>query len=296
MMFFIDIDNNYSLWRQHARELLKRNIRPEQISWQSDSQTSLFSNTDTRAYLERPIIKQQLTITRDFFKLADYIVHYRDPSRWALLYRIAWRLVYEDAKLLRVQIDDDIYKAMHMRKVIGRDKHKMEAFVRFRKVTNQNFFDSNKRTQENNYYVAWFEPEHPILPVVEPFFKKRFYNMQWSILTPDACMHWDGNAIQYTEGLAKAPATEDVLELLWLEYYKNIFNPARLKLKAMQSEMPKKYWVNLPEAPLIAELTQAAQYRTEHMIDKGAGKLSEKMQKSRFVQQAQHQLRSKRST
>ncbi|MGO7668145.1 DUF4130 domain-containing protein, partial [Rhizobium ruizarguesonis] len=28
---------------------------------------------------------------------------------------------------------------------------------------------------------------------------------------------------------------------LWRTYYASIFNPARLKLKAMQAEMPKKY-------------------------------------------------------
>src|SRR3978361_740571 len=58
-----------------------------------------------------------------------------------------------------------------------------------------------------------------------------------------------------TPGVGKADArTEDRLEETWLRYSASIFNPARLKIKAMQAEMPKKYWRNLPEAKLIAPL------------------------------------------
>jgi hypothetical protein len=36
------------------------------------------------------------------------------------------------------------------------------------------------------------------------------------------------------------------------------FQPARVKVHAMQVEMPKKYWRNLPEATLIPELLHEA--------------------------------------
>jgi uracil-DNA glycosylase family protein len=54
---------------------------------------------------------------------------------------------------------------------------------------------------------------------------------------------------------------------LWLTYYASIFNPARLKVKAMQAEMPKKYWKNLPEAALIPELVAAAPSRVAAMAE-----------------------------
>ena len=59
----------------------------------------------------------------------------------------------------------------------------------------------------------------------------------------------------------------DALEDVWRTYYASIFNPARLKVKAMQAEMAKKYWKNLPEAPLIAPLIRSAQARTQRMIE-----------------------------
>ena len=42
---------------------------------------------------------------------------------------------------------------------------------------------------------------------------------------------------------------------------------ARLKVQAMQSEMPKKYWKNLPEASLIQEMIATSQSRMQEMLD-----------------------------
>jgi uracil-DNA glycosylase family protein len=54
---------------------------------------------------------------------------------------------------------------------------------------------------------------------------------------------------------------------LWITYFRNIFNPARLKVKAMQSAMPKKYWKNLPEAVFIPEMIAGAPARARTMAD-----------------------------
>jgi DNA polymerase len=140
-----------------------------------------------------------------------------------------------------------------MAKAVRRDEHKMHAFVRFREVGRE----------RESHFVAWFEPEHHIVEPAAPFFVRRFADMAWSILTPDLCAHWDGHAVSFTPGVSKADApSADRLEETWRRYYASIFNPARLKVKAMQTEMPKKYWRNLPEAslikPLIAEAARAA--------------------------------------
>jgi DNA polymerase len=64
---------------------------------------------------------------------------------------------------------------------------------------------------------------------------------------------------------SEAPS-EDRIEDFWRTYYASIFNPARLMTKAMQTEMPKKYWRNLPEASLIKPLTDMAGRLTQAMI------------------------------
>ncbi|MFT7222864.1 MAG: hypothetical protein ACI82Z_000395 [Cellvibrionaceae bacterium] len=187
-----------------------------------------------------------------------------------------------------------------MQKTISRDRHKMADFVRFKRVVypdisdiqlrkkdpedNKESLDDKKLDGESDVsssdagkgyqydhsgetYLAWFEPDQLIVRSKVPFFVNRFHSMRWSILTPDVCAHWNLKQLYFTEGLAKRPNIEDGLDGLWLTYYRHIFNPARLKLKAMPSEMPKKYWANLPEAVLIPELTRNAQSQTETMID-----------------------------
>jgi uracil-DNA glycosylase len=137
----------------------------------------------------------------------------------------------------------------------------MHAFVRFREVGREH----------KAHYVAWFEPEHHIVELAAPFFASRFADMPWSILTPDVSAHWDGHAVSITQGVPKSEApTEDRLEETWRSYYASIFNPARLKVKAMQTEMPKKYWRNLPEASLIKPLIANAERTARAMIESEA--------------------------
>lgn len=61
------------------------------------------------------------------------------------------------------------------------------------------------------------------------------------------------------------PAREDAIDELWRRYYAGIFNPARLKPKAMRAQMPH----NLAEAALIPTLCQTVQARTRTMLDAG---------------------------
>jgi DNA polymerase len=148
-----------------------------------------------------------------------------------------------------------------MAKAVRRDEHKMHAFVRFREIGRE----------RDAHYVAWFEPEHHIVELAAPFFARRFADMPWSILTPDLCAHWDGVAISFSPGVSKTEApTSDRLEETWRRYYAAIFNPARLKVKAMSAEMPRKYWRNLPEASMIKPLIAGAVRATEVMIAEAA--------------------------
>lgn len=264
----------YDQWRSLTRELLKRHISPNNIAWESDQQNQLFSHAGDENFIALPIQQNEITISRDFLTLAKTVSCHRNDKRWSLLYSIAWRIIFEDTLLLNNRIDPQVSQAFSLFKAVNRDVHKMKAFVRFRSVEftqSQEALLTDKKVKNDReyeeYFVAWFEPEHKILPLVTSFFTHRFANMPWSILTPDACLHWDGSKTTLTDGVCRPKSLEDDLDNLWKKYYANIFNPARLKLKAMQSEMPKKYWKNLPEAPLIASLTKSSMYRTETMIN-----------------------------
>jgi DNA polymerase len=182
-------------------------------------------------------------------------------DRWALLYAIAWRLQNGEPHLMSLAGDADVARLHRYAKAVRRDVHKMKAFVRFRAVPEPAAPDAEPR------YVAWFEPEHHIVEYAAPFFQRRFSNMRWSILTPSRCAHWEGGGRPwFSGGVDKSAAPDgDRFEDAWRVYYRSIFNPARLKTRAMMSEMPQKYWRNLPEAALIPELVRDADRRVAEM-------------------------------
>ena len=251
--------SDFEAWRDAARQAVMAGVLPERILWtEAGAQgADLFGGGEG---LPQPLAEAPLPqVSRPFIELARKAALHADPRRFALLYRLLWRL-QASPRLMDDGADPEVRKLHEFARSVRRDIHKMRAFVRFREVSD----DRGER------YVAWFEPEHHILRANAAFFVNRFTAMRWSLLTPKGSLHWDGEALN--EGpparRADAPSSDD-MEQLWRKYYASIFNPARLKVGAMLKEMPRKYWKNLPEAALIPELVAGAQAREAAMVDKG---------------------------
>lgn len=256
---------NFSAWQKSARRALQAGWRPSDLDWQElgDDQPSLdlLDELEPEEAETSPDIK--FRVPREFLSLTRSVSCHRDDQRWPLLYSVLWRLTQGEKNLLQVAVDPDVRALRAMEKEVRRDVHKMRAFVRFRAVRRDNAV----------WYVAWFEPAHHIVELNTPFFVDRFASMNWSILTPERCVHWDGKEVTYTEGMRRSDAPgEDAVEALWLKYYASIFNPARVKTRAMEAEMPKKYWKNLPESVVIPTLIQEAPLRVADMITKSQSK------------------------
>ena len=272
-------------WRDAARRLAMEGVEPDEVEWEvrgasnaaslpppltpphkgegrSEASTSpsplwggvrgggQLSSTETGSGSNTA-----LRVPRAFIEAAETAILHSDADRFGFLYGLLWRLMSEP-NLLHIASDHDVLRLQGMTKAIRRDIHKMRAFLRFRRVD-----DDGER------YLAWFEPSHFIVERNADFFVRRFTGMRWSILTPYRSAHWDGATLALGPGADKrdAPA-DDAAEELWRTYYRNIFNPARLKVKAMQAEMPKKYWKNLPEASLIPGLVAGAETAAREMI------------------------------
>ncbi len=252
-MTCVDPGNDFASWRDVARSLLACGVPPAEVLWEKGG---LFDSAVREETSSLPPMK----VPASFVDFAQTVACHCDPSRWALLYRILWRIVRGGERhLLEIASDPDIVAARMMEKNVRREIHKMHAFVRFRLV-------ATDAATGRERYVAWFEPDHSIIEAGVPFFRKRFANMDWSIFTPKSCAHWNGEELVITPGIAKNPIENpDELESIWRTYYRSIFNPARLKVKMMKQEMPKRYWKNLPEAGLIEELIEGSTQRVESM-------------------------------
>lgn len=244
--------SGFAGWRDHARALLSEDVPPEEVVFHDCAQGSLFSApTD----LPPPVV-QQLRIPRQFLELAADVACHRHAQRWPLLYRVLYRLTHGERHLLQIDVDPDMRELWLMEKAVKRDIHKMHAFVRFRKMEHA----------EPEQFAAWHRPDHDIVERVGPWFARRFGAMRWTILTPNRSVQWDTSELSYGPGVPQreAPQSDD-LEELWRAYYASIFNPARLKVKAMKTEMPVRHWATLPEARLIPGLIAEAREREAHM-------------------------------
>jgi len=257
-MHSIDPGNSFATWRDAARRMLAAGVPPQEILWEKPADLLAGIAEDPTIY--QVSSRKSPAVPRDFLELAANAACHADPGRWALLYRLLWRITRGGEKrLTEIATDPDIARARLMEKNVRREIHKMHAFVRFRKT--------GEREDGREIFVAWFEPEHHIVEAATPFFRKRFANMDWSIFTPKGCAHWDGGTLAFTPGVERDPCDDpDALEAAWRTYYRSIFNPARLKTKAMQTEMPRRYWKNLPEAEIIEELIRDSRPRTGEMI------------------------------
>ena len=262
-------ETDFAGFRAAARGLLAAGAPPDTVLWLTAGGTGtgeLFAHTPAPAPATPPA-GPRAAVPRAFITLCQTVALHDDPQRFALLYRLLWRLVHEPG-LRHDPLDADLIQARHMHKAVRRDMHKTKAFVRFRTL-------DDGGTQP--LHVAWFEPSHHTVEAVAPFFARRFTAMRWAILTPRRSARWtppsqDGEgALHFGPGAHRgdAPAA-DAGESLWLTYYASIFNPARLKLAMMQKEMPRKYWRNLPEAGLIAPLAAQAAERSGRMVEQPA--------------------------
>lgn len=256
----IEAHDDFDAWRAAARRLMQARVAPDAVRWLLPGEPAagdLFAGG--RDLVPEPDPAIAVRAPRGFVDLAARAALHADPDRFALLYRVLWRLQHAP-RLIDDAADRDVRALDRLARAVRRDMHKMRAFVRFRRVEDAG----------GERYVAWFEPEHHIARANAGFFVRRFAGMRWSILTPQATLIWDGETLCEGPPARRADAPgADPAEALWRTYYAAIFNPARLKVGAMVKEMPRRYWKNLPEAALIPSLVATAQAREAAMIALG---------------------------
>lgn len=247
-----EFDGSFAGWRQAARQLLSQNVAPHAVSWcAAQSAASLFDGLDMAA----PALSHSgpLRIPKELPALLESAACFRTENRWALLYRVLWRVVHgERAAMLAGDVDGS---ELHRRiKAVRREIHHMHAFLRFR---------SRDPLAGAPAFVAWHVPAHDILEQAVEHFAERLGNASWLIATPEAAALWDGREMQILRPCppalsALARNQHDPGEALWLAYYSSTFNPARLNQSVMQTNMPVRFWKDLPEGPLIARLISQA--------------------------------------
>lgn len=143
-----------------------------------------------------------------------------------------------------------VLKLSQITKMVGREKHRMEAFVRF-KLTS------------DNIYFAEIEPDFNVLPIIAKHFKDRYQDQKWMIF--DNKRHYgifyDLKSVQIIEmkfnvlfdekGLEVFKKDEYIYQKLWKTYFDKTNIKARKNTRLHVQHVPKRYWKYLTEKSII---------------------------------------------
>lgn len=252
-MIYAGVPTDFLSFRKTASSYLRQGISPQMLEWK---EINFLLPLQMK---EEPVLLNTFSIDKKTLRLFETASMYRADDIWELMYRVLFKIMQHGTRYIENFADAEVIELRRRIKEISRDIHKMHAFVRFQKME----LSENKE----EYFVAWHNPKHKILKAGASFFQKRFGSMCWTICTPDLSATWNREKLTFHEGVKANPFTDiqDGVESWWLEYYRSIFNPARIKIKAMKNEMPVHYWQSLPESKIITQLIEEAPERVARM-------------------------------
>lgn len=249
-MVTVRFDGSFQEWRVRARALLQSRVAPHELNWVSDDEsTGLFDDPSPAPLTEGG---PRIRVPRQLLDELEMSARYRTEQRWSLLYRVLWRVTQGDSSARMVGDIDG--SELHGRiKAVRREAHHLHAFLRF----------SPLQTSDGPQHVAWFEPAHDVLPWAAGHFAERMGGNSWLIATPEEGVCWDGQDMYYIRPCPPqwrqlAQNAADPGGELWKAYYESTFNPARLNRGVLESNLPVRFWKNLPEGMLIPQLMSRA--------------------------------------
>jgi probable DNA metabolism protein len=143
-----------------------------------------------------------------------------------------------------------VLKIAQINKQVRREKHRMEAFVRFQLL-------------KDGFFYAGIEPDFNVLPLIMPHFKSRYADQSWLIydIKRRYGIYYDHHTeetketvIEWNEGIAAGALQHELLDeqeplcqMLWKDYFKSTGIPERRNMKLHVRHIPYRYWKHLTE-------------------------------------------------
>ncbi|MFK7808210.1 MAG: TIGR03915 family putative DNA repair protein [Saprospiraceae bacterium] len=146
--------------------------------------------------------------------------------------------------------DDTVLKLHQINKKIGREVHRMHAFVRFQKT-------------KDDIYYAVIEPDFNVIPLLSSHFEKRYPAQHWLIYDGQRrygisynCESRRTTYVTFADDhklqLRQLDTTvldekEPEYQILWKSYFDHVNIPERKNMKLHLQHVPKRYWKYLSE-------------------------------------------------
>jgi probable DNA metabolism protein len=142
----------------------------------------------------------------------------------------------------------DVLALSKWAKQVGREKHRMEAFVRFKKC-------------KDELFLSLVKPDFNVLPLIEKHFKARYQDQRWLIYDEkrDFGIYYDlrqvhqvnMNVLEIDQSIHQGSSQDFSVELdhqevlydqLWKDYFNSVNISARKNIKLHIQYVPKRYW------------------------------------------------------
>ena len=144
--------------------------------------------------------------------------------------------------------DETIRYISQLARKVGREKHRMEAFVRF-------------QLTKDGIYFANIEPDFNVLPLISKHFRNRYADQQWLIydvkrrygifynLEGVEIVSLNLEEVHYNRTRKNRIFTDNEYEYqdLWNNYFKSTHIKSRINRKLHTQHVPKRYWKYLSE-------------------------------------------------
>ena len=151
-----------------------------------------------------------------------------------------------------VNIEEDYGNKYVMRvaevvQMMRRERHRMEAFVRFQKL------------KDDSFYAA-IQPDFNVLPMLIKHFKNRYADQKWIIydlkrryglyydLHDTEYISLEFSAVRNSSNVSETFCEDEgIYQHLWKNYFHSVNIPARKNTKLHLKHIPKRYWKHLTE-------------------------------------------------
>lgn len=163
------------------------------------------------------------------------------------IYRTVRYALSENRNILPDITDPDVLEIQQAVKSVGREKHRMEAFVRFQELA------------DNSYYAV-VEPDFNVLPLIAPHFTARYADQHWVIydrkrnyglhydLSQTTTFSFEVTGLQHFEPrFDQLSSSEQLFQSLWADYFTSTNIAERKNMKLHLQHLPKRYWKLLTE-------------------------------------------------
>ena len=142
----------------------------------------------------------------------------------------------------------DVLLVQQTSKKVHREKHRMEAFIRFQLTADQ-------------LYYAIIQPDFNVLPLISNHFQKRYADQRWliydsrrkygifydleKVVEVEMSFNMHGSSTRSVASLNDV--NEDLYQKLWQQYFNSVNIAPRKNMKLHIRHMPKRYWRFLTE-------------------------------------------------